>query len=65
MLLLLLVVLPDTTACLVTNAPNGAISSLAQGNTLGIYGYFIKRPERTKVKSVKVYAQDNTIQPKA
>ena len=54
-----------TTACLVTNAPNGAISSLAQGNTLGMYGYFIKRPERTKVKSVKVYAQDNTIQPKA
>ena len=33
--------------------------SLAQGNTLGMYGHFTKRPVRTKVKSVKIYALDN------
>ena len=30
-----------------------------------MYGYFIKRPVRTKVKSVKIYALDNAIQPQA
>ena len=30
-----------------------------------MYGYFTKRPVRTKVKSVKIYALDNAIQPQA
>ena len=30
-----------------------------------MYGYFIKRSVRTKVKFVKIYALDNAIQPQA
>ena len=61
----LLVVLPDRHYLFGYKCPEWGNIFIAQGNALGMYNYFTERPVRTKVKPVKLYAQDNAIHSQA